>query len=271
MAGLENIQITNKSYITTTSYRTSMSLIKNLQQITMAVYMVTDCVEDAEPLRYDARSAVLNAMKSISKVMGNVQLTSSEFRNAHANMILVKNHISVLEIMGFVSGMNANILTVEIDRFISKLDSSILDIDSPHESRVPLRSDMSFGIDLGELFYNKDPESLTSNNPENEDSTADDNSKNPVVSGSLNKIEKEMGRLKRRSLILKLFREVPSVSGFKELTIGELVDKYSRYGGEGQISEKTIQRELTELTQDGTLEKVGIKRWVRYRLIHSAK
>jgi hypothetical protein len=58
----------------------------------MAVYMVTDCVEDAEPLRYDARGcSAMNAMKSISvKSIGNVQLTSSEFRSAHANMVLVK-------------------------------------------------------------------------------------------------------------------------------------------------------------------------------------
>ncbi len=271
MAGLENIQITNKSYITTTSYRTSMSLIKNLQQITMAVYMVTDCVEDPEPLRYEARTAVLNAMKSISKVMGNVQLTSSEFRNAHANMILLRNHISVLEIMGFVSNMNANILMTEIDHFISKLDSSILDIDSPHESRVPLRSDMSFGIDLGELFYNKTPENALENIENNPNDNETKDGKNTLVGNSINKIEIQMSRLKRRSLILKLFREIPSVSGFKELTVGELVDKYSRYGGEGQISEKTIQRELIELTQDGTLEKVGTKRWARYRLIHSSK
>lgn len=270
MAGIENIQIQNKSYITTTSYRTSMSLIKNLQQITMAVYMVTDCVEDTEPLRYEARNAVLTAMKSISKVMGSVQLTSSEFRNAHAHMILLKNHISVLEIMGFVSSMNANILMTEIDRFVSKLDSSILDVDSPHESRVPMRSDMSFGIDLGEIFYTNQAPNNNIDDDKNSIQNNEPNQDQPVSSG-LNKIEKEMTRLKRRSLILKLFREMPSNMGYKELTIGELVEKYSRYGGEGQISEKTIQRELLELTQDGTLEKVGTKRWVKYRLVHSSK
>lgn len=78
-----------------------------------------------------------------------------------------------------------------------------------------------------------------------------------------------MGRLKRRSLILKLFREMPSIAGHKELTLNDLVEKYSRYGGEGNISEKTIQRELVELTSDGTLEKVGTKRWVKYRLLHN--
>lgn len=251
-----------------------MSLIKNLQQISLAVYMVTDCVEDAEPLRYDARGAVLTAMKAISKVMGNVQINSSEFRIAHANMILVRQHISILEVMGFVSSMNANILMTEIDRFISKLDTSILDIDSPHESRVPLRNDMSFGIDLGELFYNKNDQNSIENNPDNiailgsKNSLVDKNSDNPINQG-LGRIENQMGRLKRRSLILKLFREMPSIAGHKELTLNDLVEKYSRYGGEGNISEKTIQRELVELTSDGTLEKVGTKRWVKYRLLHN--
>ncbi len=272
MAGLENTQTTNKSYTTTISYRTSMSLIKNLEQISLAVYMVTDCVEDAEPLRYEARGAVLLAMKSISKVLGNVQLNSSEFRSAHANMVLLKEHISILEVMGFVSTMNANILTTEIDRFIARLDTSILDINSPHESRVPMRSDMSFGIDLGELFYNRKDQNLLENGT-NLGSEKEGNlsSLNIPVDQGLGKIEREMGRLKRRSLILKLFREMPSVLGFKELTLSELMDKYARYGGEGPISEKTIQRELVEMTQDGTLEKVGTKRWVRYRLVHSAK
>ncbi len=78
-----------------------------------------------------------------------------------------------------------------------------------------------------------------------------------------------MGRLKRKSLILKLFREIPSQDGDKVLTSSELVDKYTRFGGEGQISEKTIQRELVELVGDGTLEKIGTKRWVKYRLIRN--
>jgi len=253
-----------------------MSLIKNLQQITMAVYMVTDCVEEAEPLRYQAREAVLNAMKAIAHIMGNVQVSSVEFRSAHSQIILVREYVSVLEIMGYVSTMNASILIAEIDRFIARLDTSILDTSSPHKARVPLRTDMSFGIDLGELFY-RNPM------PASEENTAISGSEHTTMADmhetssthaaerSLGKLEKEMGRLQRRSLILKLFRELPSHSGYKELTLGELVEKYSRYGGEGPISEKTIQRELVELTQDGTLEKVGSKRWVRYRLVHGIK
>jgi hypothetical protein len=242
MAGLGNTQTTNKSYTTTISYRTSMSLIKNLEQISLAVYMVTDCVEDAEPLRYEARGAVLLAMKSISKVLGNVQLNSAEFRNAHANMVLLKEHISILEVMGFVSTMNANILTTEIDRFIARLDTSILDINSPHESRVPMRSDMSFGIDLGELFYNRNDQNVLENGTIS-GLEKGDNLNTPVDQG-LGKIEREMGRLKRRSLILKLFREMPSLSGFKELTLSELMDKYARYGGEGSIRKRPFKESL---------------------------
>ncbi len=266
MADIRNIDIINKSYNTTVSYRTSMSLIKNLQQITIAVYMVTDCVEDGEPLRLQARGAVLNAMKSVSAVMGSVQTNTTHFRTAHADMVLVREHLSLLEIMGYVSKMNATILLSEIDKFIAKLDTSILDTDSPHKARVPMRSDMSFGIDLGQIFY-KNPENSTDNaeNPENP-SPATNNSPEKT----LGKIEREMGRLKRKSLILKLFRELPSVSGEKDLTLSEIVSKYSRYGGEGQISEKTIQRELGDMVTDGTLSKIGSKRWVKYRLIHNS-
>lgn len=260
-----------------------MSLIKNLQQITMAVYMVTDCVEEAEPLRYQAREAMLNAMKAIAHIMGNIQMNSGEFRSAHSQVLLVREYVSILEIMGYVSSMNASILVAQIDRFIARLDTSILDTDSPHKARVPLRSDMSFGIDLGELFYHKNTDAITDGHTSengllshqfNAQSPSDfnpRNTQNNAAQQSLGKLEKEMGRLQRRSLILKLFRELPSNGGFKELTLSELVEKYGRYGGEGPISEKTIQRELVELTQDGTLEKVGSKRWVRYRLLHTAK
>lgn len=274
MEELENTKITNKSYISTTSYRTSMSLIKNLQQITMAIYMVTDCVEDDEPLRNQSRSAVLKAMNSIANVMGKVQVTTSELRSTNAQMILVRQHISVLEIMGYISSMNASILLKEIDRFITRLDTSILDIGSAHESKNLLRSDMSFGVDLGELFYKNKNNLSSSVDNINTEKTFVNNGLNQNTRESfeqpLGKIEKEMGRLQRRSLILKLFRELPSQSGFKELTLNELVEKYVRYGGEGQISEKTIRRELNEMIQDGTLEKIGTKRWVRYRLVHSS-
>ena len=299
MLGLENTKITNKSYNATVSYRTSMSLIKNLQQITMAIYMVTDCVEEGEPLRYQAREAVLKAMAAITNVLGNIQTNSNQFRIAHAQMILVREHINILEIMGFVSTMNASILVAEIDRFISSLDTSILDTDSPHNAHVSMRNDMSYGVDLGELFYNKNDQNSGANSATNSPRQArtfdkndgGDNSGyngkntihptlkgtpqegNSVQGNSLNnsfiKLENQMGRLKRRTLILKLFRELPSPSGKKELTLNELVDKYSRYGGEGIVGEKTIQRELLEMTQDGTLEKLGTKRWVKYRLVHS--
>ncbi len=269
MAGLENAQITNKSYIATNSYRTSMSLIKNLQQIAMAIYMVTDCVEDTEPLRVEARDAVLKAMKAVSKVMGGVQVHTAEFRAANAAMQLVREHISILEVMGYVSNMNASILLAEIEKFISRLDTSLLDMDSPHEARIPLRSDMSFGIDLGELFY-KNNGSVPGSDTSNLDQNNLESSESRGSEKSLGRIEREMGRLKRKSLIMKLFRELPSPAGEKELTLGELVEKYGRYGGEGPISEKTIQRELSELTNDGTLEKIGSKRWVKYRLIRSS-
>lgn len=265
MAEIRNIQAENKSYITTISYRTSMSLIKKLQQITMAVYMVTDCVEDGEPLRYKTRDAVLDAMKSISLVMGSVQTSTSSFRSAHASMVIVREHISLLEIMGYVSKMNASILVTEIDKFIASLDTSILDTDSPHKSRVPMRSDMSFGIDLGQIFYKTSDngsavEESSVKEPENLAETSEK---------ALGKIEREMGRLKRKSLILKIFRELPSMNGDRELALSDIVAKYNRYGGEGQISEKTIQRELSDMVGDGTLVKIGAKRWVKYRLVHS--
>lgn len=269
MAGLENTQITNKSYITTNSYRTSMSLIKNLQQIAMAIYMVTDCVEDSEPLRFEARDAILRAMKAVSKVMGGVQVHTAEFRAANAAMQLVREHISILEVMGYVSNMNASILLAEIDKFIARLDTSLLDMDSPHEARVPLRSDMSFGIDLGEFFYKNSQITSPENSPL-EDTVSPVNLESKQPEKSLGRLEREIGRLKRKSIILKLFRELPSPAGEKELTLSELVEKYGRYGGEGQISEKTIQRELMELVTEGSLEKIGSKRWVRYRLVRGA-
>lgn len=265
MPELENTQITNKSYLATVSYRTAMSLIKNLQQITMAVYMVTDCVEDTEPLRNEARTAALSAMKSISNVMGNVQVNTSQFRGAHASLILVREHLTILEVMGYVSNMNSAILTSEIDKALARLDTAILDIDTPHKSLVPMRRDMSFGIDLGKIFYKK-PENK-GDFTETEDIPTDQNP--DFTQKTLGKLEKEMGRLKRKSLILKLFRELPTQNGDKILTSSELVDKYTRYGGEGQISEKTLQRELVELVADGTLEKIGTKRWVKYRLIRT--
>ena len=266
LSEITNHKISNKSYISTLSYKTCMSLIKNLQQITMAVYMVTDCVEDEEPLRNEARSAVLMSMKSVSKVMGNVQTHSAEFRSAHANMQLLREHVSVLEVMGYVSAMNANILNTEIDKFIARLDTSILDIDSPHEARIPLRNDMTFGVDLGELFYKRNTGEEALVNDDNSSNTA--NVAPSTGYSTLGKIEKEMGKLKRKSTILKLFRELPTVAGEKTLSMNELIEKYTRFGGEGQISEKTLGRELLEMIADGTLEKIGTKRWVKYRLVH---
>lgn len=284
----DNLAIRNKPYTTTKSYRTSMSLIKNLQQITLAVYMVTDCVEDEEPLRIQARTAALNSMSCIAKVMGNVQSNSEQFRTAHANLILVKELIIVLEFMGYVSGMNASILTSEIDRFLSKLNESILDLDSPHNARVPMRSDMNMGIDLGVMFggteaiektpsvlptsdFSKSPTGLTVQGAESEIATEVEAEASPLPRGKLDRglepAPTSQDHLRRQNTILKILRDTPTIGGVKELAFSDLLDKYQRYSGESGLGDKTIQRELSDLVDYGTIEKVGVKRWAKYRLV----
>lgn len=267
MPELQNAIEKNNSYFSTVSYKTTMSIIKNIEQIAMALYMVTDCVEDDEPIRIEARNAILTAMKFASKIISSPQISSTNFRHIHSNLILVRNHIFLLETMGYISTMNANILLLEIDKLLSKLDSSIIDTDSSHKAQVELRKDMSFGIDLGNVFYSQNNLHQTSTTTEEKGNNTEQTTNESSISKPLGKLEKEITHIQRKSLILKLFRETPSIDGQKEMSMNELLTKYTRYGGEGAISEKTLSREMNDLVLEKTIEKIGSKRWVKYRLI----
>jgi len=83
--------------------------------------------------------------------------------------------------------------------------------------------------------------------PESVDSRLGRNSKSSYIPNS---IEKDS----RRTRILKLIKDN------REVTIKDIATYFP------ELSEKTIQRELVSLTEEGTLKKFGERRWSRYTL-----
>jgi hypothetical protein len=251
-------------YLSSYSYKTLMSLINYLHKITTAIYMVTDCVEGDEPLRKETRLAILSTTKELHKLLNSKESSSFVIKNVHSHIVLVRDYVSLLETMGYITKMNATILSTELDKFVSEMDRAKLDIDSTYHTNVPLRRESNMGIDLGSVFYGLG--SMESLLESTENTTKDDQKEAPTL--SLYNIDLRDSKNKRKSTIIKILKDTPmNQNGSKELSLNDLVFKYERYSGEASVSTKTIQRELIELIAAGVIEKVGTKRWVQYKLV----
>lgn len=210
-------------YLSSFSYKTSMSLIQYLQKITTAIYMVTDCVEDSEPLRKEIRVAILSTTRELHKILNNKESSSFVIKNVHAHTLLVREYVNLLEVMGYVTNMNATILSSELDKFMSELDRAVLDIDSPYHRNVPLRRESNNGIDLGSVFYGFTGGNMAENNQELDTTDGAEESRNP----SLYSIDLRDAKNKRKATIIKILKDTPTgQNGAKELSLNDLVFKY---------------------------------------------
>ncbi len=244
-------------------------LSKKTDKLVTALYMVTDCMEFAEPVRTKLRAVGADLVSGVKH---------AEYRNAINKHFLfeelegsVSEVLSFLEIassVGLISSMNGAILSKEFSslsdaikhhknqnkngrfkdpNFEGKSLSSFLlgekDFGVPVALTSPIDKDTD---DKGQLSFRKDIQKKDAIIPS---ARPIENSK-----GHVSRTTEIALRISRRNDILKLIKDS------KEVTIKDISKVIIG------CSEKTIQRELTSLISEGVIKKVGEKRWSRYSI-----
>lgn len=270
-------------------------IFKKTEKIVTAIYLVTNFLVPEEPLKWSLRKSGSDLLKTL---MAFSQSSLSDIDKASRDLnvkILELNSLFGLAYhSGFVSQMNYEILDHEINKLISVINEynqnmvgsqkSLFDQDYFH---VPKNEDAG-GSYKGQnyrneflhnsVFYNNDSSQLKDdrgfdNDVRDEKRMPQNNVFQPNYGDNSNKGQKfqpenqlktgikKTGRLKnkktneeRRAKILEEVKRHEKVS-VKDIA-RVIID----------CSEKTLQRELLALVEEGILHKEGERRWSRYSL-----
>ena len=216
---------------------------KKTNKLIMALYMVTDILDNNEPLR--------NKLRTLgTEIISDIAMTP------YLVLPKVAAILSLLDIastVGIISQMNSSIL----QREFTELDRSIRDITG--------RASMSnTTISLEEFLKESDTQldSSLSNKKVITLGVQKGRTLMQVLSSKIGPTQ-EVDREQRRESILKIIR-----ANKDGVTIKDIKDSIKSMSDRNNplvsLGEKTLQRELIAMVKSGVLYKMGEKRWSRY-------
>lgn len=235
-----------------------------------ALYMVTDILDNGEPLKNKLRSLGTDIVSDISSISGYKDLSNFISQKVSAIMSL----LDIASAMNLISEMNCNILKKEFIELKQSVE------ESSHNLNI-----FKGNINLSEFL--KDETFLESKH--------ENNFSNNNVNKNLNNSKGHMTNIgvQKGSTLLKALKDIKEPKIFKRTNVSsktnfnnlkrerrEIIIKIIKDNNNATITdiknratgvlvscgEKTLQRELVSMVQDGVLKKMGEKRWSKYFL-----
>lgn len=235
--------------------------LKKTEKIASATYLVTGFFDDKEPLKWKLRMLASKLVSASLFLKDNSRLKEEKnARDIQTVLVEMTSLLSVARSAGLISEMNHDIFQKEIEKFVA----SFIDPESnSHNPNSPVLSESFFSVPR-EISAPVEPEPVKDKTPqvhaperlERPAILAVRDTKPPVEK---EKKLKEFGTVAvkknaRQSVIINLLKRK------REIMIKDVTPLI-----EG-VSEKTIQRELLAMVEQGIIKKEGEKRWSRYSL-----
>ena len=238
---------------------------KKTEKIITALYLVSDCMDNSDPIREKLRLIGVRLMSDIYHLsVASPVDRQTEIALPLSNISEIISLLKVSFMVGFISEMNALILQDELVKLATQLRESInqdknylLSLDSKMFAVEPIVSskdnsrnnqlNMGSNLALNNSFYKGhklDVSFMNNLSPLENDMS---NSKKTQRSSPSE-------RNNRREKILSL------IKGKKNISIKDISLSFP------DCSEKTISRELNVLISKGHIKKTGAKRWSRYQI-----
>lgn len=262
--GIKDIQMSNGHEASNSSLSTEntfenkdnvMSFIsKKGGQIGTAIYFVTEHIDFGDPMRQELRKAVLHLSISVSKFTPDYRNTT-QFSDASVNIKVLVNLLQIAIGSGLISSMNGEILVTEVNKIKSSIDKlsvkTFLDygVKSDAES-ADLKSVFGEKSETPEksFFDANTAQSATTENDKVQASSVFRPKTTPTGDKDL-----AMRHIRRESIIRLLKqRGIVGLNDIKAII--------------PNLSDKTLQRELMSLIDEGVIVRKGEKRWARYSL-----
>lgn len=281
----EGFSVTNKA-----ENNKLYSLLKRTQKIVTAIYMVTECIEDGEPMKNALRTSSLDLLKTVGITDNKTSIkTNFEIESAEQTTRSLLSLLEISQIVGLVGTMNSSILMRELTKLSSDLamlrnqnNKSLFTVEglrSLDVERADFLKNFTFNSqeilkdvpaeikeedNILKIFLNKSNGQGHQPNPAKDFGKGHNNIKNVKDTNPEPKKDKLVGQSKKIDIAIKNERRNSILLALKNnnsVTVKDisLIVK--------NCSEKTLQRELTALVKDNILKKTGEKRWSRYSLV----
>lgn len=247
-------------------------IFERAKKVTEALYRVTDLLSDKEPLKWETREKAVAVFNNLITTKNKHFLEKVSFlTEAEGGIDELLVLLSLLSCGRDISGINFSVLKDEYSA-VGKLISKEKDIGDFSEIFFGGRQNLisqSNGQDNGQM--NSNGQSDIQTDIKKTEQKKDEN----IVLNNQQKLMQRPPKTKERfNNILPNIIAIPASSGSKNqerkskilnivknkgrITVGELAGIFKEY------SEKTIQRDLVEMTEKGLLDKEGDKRWRIY-------
>jgi len=229
-------------------------VFKKIEKLSSAIYLVTNLWNDKEPLKWDLRQksvCLLDEMLAHQNKAESASLRNLASLSLGATEMLSK--IDIAHSAGLISTMNAEVVKTEYQKLIDFLVTN--------KVGMPLEATFFEVGNIPVMSLSKSSLASDSNQPERGDYKGHKRhikdkdmsfiNKNKTVSSIPKNTESNQ---ERRQTILKIVKNKGEIS-VKDVS-----------GVIKGFSEKTIQRELIAMAEEGILEKHGERRWSRYSM-----
>jgi hypothetical protein len=221
-------------------------IFKKTEKIVAAIYLVTNLIKDTEPMKWELRELAVELL-SASLALNR---SDSVDKNASVQSILsatleLVTDIGVSRLSGLISEMNASILSREIEIIADALRERVV------------RDTARAGYVLSDSFFKTDESLPTPESSKSDQSGGSADKRHDKHNDRNNLVNKQTVKDKKGSRQAAILSLLGKKSG---LTIKDFTNVVPG------VSEKTIQRELTELVEKGVVTKEGDRRWSKYSL-----
>lgn len=240
----------------------AMFVHKKISKISKAIYVITDILENSDPIRMSLREASVYLLKKDKKnVLDFFKDTALHIQNLR----------SLLELASFnrmVSEMNVSIISKECDSLLELMfeqkELSFLDVDKSFFYVNQERSSSRFlqimetqrqSENKGHIKDNRNNMSFIKTKP-SQDVEGVGSQEGVLNADRKDKEESPLPQqIDRKKKIIEIIKD------FREVTIKDISNRIQ------DCSEKTIQRDLLDMVEKGQLKKEGERRWSRYSLV----
>ncbi len=242
-------------------------VFKKTQKILSATYLISDFISDTDPIKHSIRDAGLALYKSAAEM----SISSSPNRKnlldkffSHGLSLI--SFCQVASQAGLMSLMNSEIMSSEIRMLMNTVEdrevphklgrSFVINKDILQTDNLPQNSISTAPQSLSPYSSNRSESSVVSYKKTSSVSNTNSSQKQQIPSqydlGTTASVtEKDISRRQKIVDLIKMKGEV---------SIKDISDNFF------DCSEKTIQRELITLVEEGVLAKVGERRWSRYSI-----
>jgi len=223
-------------------------IYKKTEQLSTAVYMVTNFFDKEEPLKWNLREGsvcLLNSVMSLSNA--TLQNRDEISREISKELYKVISLFNIAFRSGFISSMNYEIINYELNHLGQTL--------SEKDTNQLSANQKLFEDDFFKVEYSKGQEKqhtpVKDTKGHESKKTTNSNTKSIESSTSFNRTESKNDREQK---IMSIVKEKGNIS------VKDISDRIKDF------SEKTLQRELLKMVAKGVLNKEGERRWSRYSL-----